>query len=415
MYSLLCSKKPESPYVRDFAVYGKIGMFGGFASHLHEISSLTGGISDEKYRSEQHNKLGPVYTNRSLRGHVHPITATSWSATDSSLLVSVGKDSRLFLWDVGECTKLSQHHVGDGADVIMSVALSPSNELVACGGIGSVCTVLRRDPQGAVVDTGTVLEDQEGFIPSCAFLDNAHVLTGSGDGTCKIYDLKKPTASVATYTHEHEVMATAVLMQQDGTATQFYSAAGNEVALWDNRAPNGVAATRVALARADDITSLSACRSKDHLVACGTEGGDVYVYDMRSAGDKGDKQRCLAAGVDSQITQAVSSVAFAHSGSMVFAGYREWVKRYMDCVLAAFDVSEACYGDKDGDNGSEQPILAPHCVIGSNPGITSTTPFTYSYQHCHGSFVSGVQINCDGCALATASHDGTITIFRQQR
>jgi WD40 repeat protein len=102
---------------------------------------------------------------------------------------------------------------------------------------------------------------------------------------------------------------------------------------------------------------------------------------------------------------------------MVFAGYRKWVKNYMDCVLVAFDVSAPCYGAQQSTTfeAKSSPELAPHCVIGDNPGITSSVPFSYSYQSSHSSFVSSVQINCDGCALATASHDGTITVFRQQR
>jgi WD40 repeat protein len=206
-------------------------------------------------------------------------------------------------------------------------------------------------------------------------------------------------------------MSIAPLSGSDGTAQQFYSAHGTTISLWDTRAAPSTPAATVALSKEGDITSLSVCKSKDFLVACGTESGDSWVYDFRTPAPI-----CRAACIDSQITQEISSVAFSHTGSYVFAGYRKWVKNYMDCVMAVFDVSGCCgsTSTSTSSGSSDEPQLAPHCVIGSNPGITSSAPFTYSYQPSHDTFVSAMGINSDGCALAAASHGGTIAIFRQQ-
>jgi guanine nucleotide-binding protein G(I)/G(S)/G(T) subunit beta-1 len=415
MFARFFKKKAEEvdAYCRDFTQYGEIGSLGGFTDHLDRIGKdSTLSLSDKKYRDAQSNKLGPLYANRSLRGHIHGVTTTAWSPTTPTLLISASKDGNLFSWDVGSCSKQSSHRVTDGSDLIMASSISPGNDLIACGGVGGLCYLLNRNTQsGAITTSGVTIHEHEGFITSCPFVSSAKILTASGDYSCKLFDVSRPSICLSTFTYENEVMATSLRAQPDGTTQEFFAASGNGIFLWDIRAPSSAAA-QVKLDGDADITSLSVCKSKDYLVACGTESGDCYVYDMR-----GGTGRCVAACIDSQLTQPVSSVAFSHSGSMIFAGYRKWVKNYMDCVLVAFDVSASCYGERPELSGGDaaEVELSPHCVIGDNPGITSSVPFTYSYQPCHSTFVSSVQLNCDGCALATASHDGLITVFRQQR
>jgi WD40 repeat protein len=414
MFARFFKKKAEEvdTYGRDFTQYGEIGSFGGFSEHHSRIcKDVALPLSDEKFREGKPNKLGPIYANRSLRGHIHGITTTAWSPSTPKLLISASKDGNLYSWDVANCNKQSSHRVTDGSDIIMACSVSPGDDLIACGGMGGLCYLLNRNTKSGVITTsGVTISEHEGFITSCPFVSTTQLLTSSGDYTCKLFDVSRPSTCLTTFTHGNEVMATALRAQQDGSTREFFAASGTGIFLWDMRAPANAAA-QVALEGGADITSLSVCKSKDYLVACGTENGDCYVYDIR-----GGTGRCVVACIDAQLTQPASAVAFSHSGSMVFAGYRKWVKNYMDCVLMAFDVSASCYGEQPASSeGKASPQLAPHCVIGDNPGITSTVPFSYSYQSCHSSFVSSVQMNCDGCALATASHDGTITVFRQQR
>ena len=141
MFSKWFGKKPKSShqsnadYEMHFHNYGAIGEFGGFESHLQKIGSdIKLSISDDKYRKDNRsNVLGPLYANRSLRGHIHPVIHTSWSVSDPTLLVSVGKDARLMTWNTLDASKSAEYHVGGGSDMLMSCSINSSNKLVAAG------------------------------------------------------------------------------------------------------------------------------------------------------------------------------------------------------------------------------------------------------------------------------------------
>lgn len=66
---------------------------------------------------------------------------------------------------------------------VMSVAFSESGNFVACGGMDNMCTVYdlnNRDSSGCAKIVRE-LAGYEGFLSSCRFLDDGHILTGSGD------------------------------------------------------------------------------------------------------------------------------------------------------------------------------------------------------------------------------------------
>lgn len=55
--------------------------------------------------------------------------------------------------------------------------------LTACGGMDNMCTIYdlnNRDSTGAAKMVRE-LAGYEGFLSSCRFLDDSHILTGSGD------------------------------------------------------------------------------------------------------------------------------------------------------------------------------------------------------------------------------------------
>lgn len=402
------SRVDPMTYKNSFARYGVIGDAGSFEKHLNRFSADANlPISDAHYRNERPNCSGPVYSIRSLRGHMHHVHATSWSTADPSLLVSVGKDSKMVTWDAATASKVSQ--VALPNDMPMSCSISPSNSLVAWGGLGGIGHILKRNVDSGVVDAAdtTTLTDHEGYIAGCAFLSDAQLLTGSGDSTCKVFDVNTAT-TLRTFTHNSDILAVVTKRPTPTEAQEFFSASDNTLCHWDMRQGSStVPSQRIVLDRSEDITSLSVCQGNEYLIACGTNSGDSWVYDIRA-----DSNQCVIACVDRDITQEVSSVALSYTGDYLFVGYRKWVKNYMDCVLAVFDTS----GRLAAENTTIKDVpLAPHCVIGDNMGITSTLPFSYSYQNCTGQFVSSVQLNCDGCALAVGSHDNTVMVFRQQR
>lgn len=66
---------------------------------------------------------------------------------------------------------------------VMSVAFAPSGNFVACGGMDNMCTIYdvnNRDATGSAKIVRELL-GYEGFLSSCRFLDDSHIITGSGD------------------------------------------------------------------------------------------------------------------------------------------------------------------------------------------------------------------------------------------
>lgn len=63
---------------------------------------------------------------------------------------------------------------------------------IACGGMDNMCTVYDvngRDANGSAKIVRE-LAGYEGFLSSCRFLDDTHIVTGSGDMKLMIWDLE---------------------------------------------------------------------------------------------------------------------------------------------------------------------------------------------------------------------------------
>lgn len=74
----------------------------------------------------------------------------------------------------------------------MSVAFAASGNQVACGGMDNMCTVYDINNRDTTGNAKIVRElaGYEGFLSSCRFLDDTHILTGSGDMKLVIWDLE---------------------------------------------------------------------------------------------------------------------------------------------------------------------------------------------------------------------------------
>lgn len=85
----------------------------------------------------------------------------------------------------------------------MSVAYAASGNQVACGGMDNMCTVYDVNNRDTTGNAKIVRElaGYEGFLSSCRFLDDGHILTGSGDMKLVIWDLEvgKKTSEVTAH------------------------------------------------------------------------------------------------------------------------------------------------------------------------------------------------------------------------
>lgn len=140
-----------------------------------------------------------------LKGHINKVNSVHF-AGDSRHCVTGSLDGKLIIWDTWTANKVQvgQTCISSETKIIeyfssfikktnkiiplrsawvMTVAFSPSGNFVACGGMDNQCTVYdvnNRDASGVAKLTRELL-GYEGFLSSCRFLDDTHLITGSGD------------------------------------------------------------------------------------------------------------------------------------------------------------------------------------------------------------------------------------------
>ncbi|XP_031635705.1 guanine nucleotide-binding protein subunit beta-2 [Contarinia nasturtii] len=131
----------------------------------------------------------PLSTKRMLKGHINKVNSVHYS-DDSRHCVSGSLDGKLIIWDTWTGNKIQVIPLRSAW--VMSVAFAASGNYVACGGMDNMCTVYdvnNRDSSGAAKIVRE-LAGYEGFLSSCRFLDDTHIVTGSGDMKICVWDLE---------------------------------------------------------------------------------------------------------------------------------------------------------------------------------------------------------------------------------
>jgi guanine nucleotide-binding protein G(I)/G(S)/G(T) subunit beta-1 len=106
-----------------------------------------------------------------------------------------------------------------------------TNQFVACGGLDNVCSIYSMAPgtsrprvRGSAVllqvyrlsSTAHIppvqveLHGHDGYVSCCKFVEDTHMLTSSGDGTCIYWDLEHATELCRFTDHGGDVMSVAV-------------------------------------------------------------------------------------------------------------------------------------------------------------------------------------------------------------
>ena len=66
---------------------------------------------------------------------------------------------------------------------VMTCAYAPSGSFVACGGLDNICSIYSLKTREGNVRVSKELQGHSGYLSSCRFLDDARILTSSGDMT----------------------------------------------------------------------------------------------------------------------------------------------------------------------------------------------------------------------------------------
>ena len=279
---------------------------------------LEGGLADVVLGlPEQLRILGPApRLLHVLQGHFKKIFCADWSggSTLSSSngvndaderLVSASQDGRLMLWNPRTHLKIKAIPLKN--EFVMSCAFEKrGGMLIASGGLDSICTL---HAQSFPVIAPTELSGHKGYISCCKFVSSGdeQIITRSGDGTVRLWDVLRATKLQSFDEHSADVMSVSV---HPSHPSLFLSGScDSTVKLWDIRR-----AGRCSISfegHEGDVNTVSFMQN-GMAFGSGSDDGSIRICDLRS---------CSSINVIQTEVCAVTSLHFSNSGRILFAGY----------------------------------------------------------------------------------------------
>eukprot|EP00004_Rigifila_ramosa_P016441 TRINITY_DN390_c0_g1_i2.p1 TRINITY_DN390_c0_g1~~TRINITY_DN390_c0_g1_i2.p1 ORF type:complete len:361 (+),score=74.69 TRINITY_DN390_c0_g1_i2:51-1085(+) len=240
---------------------------------------------------------------RTLKGHLAKVYSIHW-AEDNRSLVSASQDGRLIVWNAFTTNK--SHAIPLRSSWVMTCAYAPSGTLVACGGLDNLCSIYNIAGENPT-RVQQELSGHAGYLSCARFINDQQIVTASGDNTCVLWDFSKGVPITTFNGHESDVMALA--LNQDKNL--FVSAGCDCTAkLWDIRA--GSKSMRSFSGHESDINAV-AFFPDGQAFCSGSDDTSVRLFDLRA-------NRELMLYKDDRIISGTTSVAFSHSGRLIFAG-----------------------------------------------------------------------------------------------
>jgi len=142
----------------------------------------------------------PILVSRELNSHTGYLSCCRFLPGDRKMLTSSG-DSTCIYWDIEGGTKVTEFtsHEAD----CMSLALSPTDEnLFVSASVDSTAKVWD-------IRTGKCTQTFKGHesdVNTVAFMGNGTTFaTGSDDATCRLFDIRCLSESLASYTHDNVI------------------------------------------------------------------------------------------------------------------------------------------------------------------------------------------------------------------
>jgi len=82
---------------------------------------------------------------------------------------------------------------------VMSCTFSPTDHLIACGGLDNLCTLYDIKDKSGWNDNMKPyreLQKHEGYISCVRFLNDEKIISSSGDSTCILWDIEKKISTI---------------------------------------------------------------------------------------------------------------------------------------------------------------------------------------------------------------------------
>jgi guanine nucleotide-binding protein G(I)/G(S)/G(T) subunit beta-1 len=249
-----------------------------------------------------------------LEGHFKKVFCADWSGCGSLLskgtnnderLVSASQDGRLMLWNARTQQKIKAFPLKN--EFVMSCAFEKRDGiLIASGGLDSICTL---HTQTSPLIAPTELSGHKGYISCCKFVSSGdeQIVTSSGDGTVRLWDISRATKVQSFDEHNGDVMSVSV---HPSHPSLFLSGScDSTVKLWDIRRAGRCSVSFEG--HESDVNSVSFMKN-GLAFASGSDDSSIRICDLRS---------CSSINVLHTDISAVTSLQFSSSGRILFAGY----------------------------------------------------------------------------------------------
>lgn len=245
---------------------------------------------------------------RQLRGHFGKIYAMQWSPSSGQNLVSASQDGKLIVWNAFSSNKL--YAIPLRSAWVMTCAYSPGGGLVACGGLDNLCSVYRlKDAQNvdSKMSAAVELQNHDGYLSCCRFINDNEILTSSGDSTCMLWDVTKRTMVQCFQGHYGDVMSVSI------HNNYFISGSVDASAkLWDFRMKGAGGCLKTFRGHESDVNSV-AFFPDGNAFATGSDDSSCRLFDVRAISQVNKYST-------EKFFNGITSVAFSATGRILFAG-----------------------------------------------------------------------------------------------
>uniref|UniRef100_A0A6U5JG09 Uncharacterized protein n=1 Tax=Corethron hystrix TaxID=216773 RepID=A0A6U5JG09_9STRA len=266
---------------------------------------------------------------RTLKGHFGKVYAMNWSH-DSQSIVSASQDGKLIIWDAWSTNKINL--IPLRSSWVMTCAYEQTyGNLVACGGLDNLCSIYNLS-QPQTMRATKELAAHDGYVSCCRFIDESHIITSSGDGTCIQWDVETGDVLTTFSDHTSDVMGLSI---HPSSKAMFVSGSVDATArLWDIRTGNCV---QTHVGHESDINTVDFFPDGNSF-GTGSDDSSCRLFDLRCYNQ-------VNSFVHDKILCGITSVAFSKSGRILFAGYEDFNTFAWDTLS---DGTAPAYSLKDG-------------------------------------------------------------------
>jgi len=263
-----------------------------------------------------------IRERRTLRGHFGKVYALSFCPNEQTpeRLASASQDGSVIVWNSLTSSKLRMIRLA--SQWVMSVAYSPSSNLIACGGLDNVISVFKYQTKGLLEQKAHIafpdlsLNHHQGYISCTRFISDDQLISSSGDSSSVLWDVPKGRPITVFEGHDSDVM-TVINLSKNVIVT---GACDCTAKVWDTRSGR---CEQTYEGHESDVNAVD--RFPDGY-GFGTASDDntCRLFDTRCWGE-------VASFADEKLSSA-TSCGFSSSGRFFFSGYDDHTVRVWDTV-----------------------------------------------------------------------------------